>query len=96
MNISLKSLYEWYGNALRHPQYRWLIILGTLVYLISPIDISPDFIPIAGQIDDFIILSLLMSEVTRIVLSFAQNRKAMVDPPEGEAETVDVDAVSVD
>ncbi|NJP11877.1 MAG: DUF1232 domain-containing protein [Leptolyngbyaceae cyanobacterium RU_5_1] len=41
-------LYNWYRNTLRHPKYRWWIILGTLLYLLSPVDISPDMFPILG------------------------------------------------
>ncbi|RMF26562.1 MAG: DUF1232 domain-containing protein, partial [Cyanobacteria bacterium J083] len=47
MKISLKSIYQWYRNAIRHPKYRWWVILATLVYLISPLDLSPDIFPIA-------------------------------------------------
>ena len=52
MNFSIQSVYTWYRETLRNPKYRWWIILGTLAYLISPIDIAPDFLPVIGQIDD--------------------------------------------
>ena len=44
--------YDWYRNLIRNSKYRWVIIVGTLLYLISPIDLLPDFIPLIGQIDD--------------------------------------------
>lgn len=97
-NISVKSLYEWYRNALRNPKYRWWVVLGSLAYLISPIDIAPDFIPIAGQIDDLMVLTLLLSEVTQMVLEFAKRRKG--SPQEtidlNKENTVEVNAVSVE
>ncbi|NES87014.1 MAG: DUF1232 domain-containing protein [Moorea sp. SIO2B7] len=98
MSISPKSIYNWYRNTIRNPQYRWWIILGTLVYLISPIDISPDMFPIVGQIDDIMILTLLITEVSQLVLDFAKSRKQNINPPteEGSGETVDVEAVSLD
>ncbi|MDY7012878.1 MAG: YkvA family protein [Cyanobacteriota bacterium] len=97
-NISLKSLYEWYRNALRNPKYRWWIILGTLAYLISPVDIAPDFIPIAGQIDDLMVLTLLLSEVTQMIIEFAKRRKGnLAEPIDVEKEdTVEVNAVPVE
>jgi uncharacterized membrane protein YkvA (DUF1232 family) len=34
-------------------------------YLISPIDLVPDFIPVAGQLDDAILVALALRSVTR-------------------------------
>lgn len=97
-NISIKALYDWYRNTLRNPKYRWWIVLGTLAYLLSPIDLVPDFIPIAGQIDDLMLLTLLLSEVTQMILEFAKRRKGdLASPTDGQkVDTVEVDAVSVD
>lgn len=96
MSISPKAIYDWYRATLRNPQYRWWVILGSLVYILSPIDIAPDFLPIVGQIDDLMILTLLISEVSQLVLDFAKTKKANgVQPDTGDtqATTVNVDAV---
>lgn len=53
MKITPQAIYSLYSNAIRNPKYRNWIILGTLIYVLSPIDISPDIFPLAGQIDDF-------------------------------------------
>ncbi len=34
----------------------WVVIVLGLVYLASPIDLIPDFIPVAGQLDDLAVL----------------------------------------
>ena len=68
MKFSIQSIYAWYRNLLRHPKYRWWVILGTMVYLISPIDIAPDVIPILGQVDDVFLLTLLVTEVSTLVI----------------------------
>jgi uncharacterized membrane protein YkvA (DUF1232 family) len=42
-------------RLLRDPRVRWptkLVPLFALVYLISPIDLAPDLLPVAGQLDD--------------------------------------------
>ncbi|WP_204104416.1 MULTISPECIES: YkvA family protein [Spirulina sp. CCY15215] len=101
MNISIKSLYNWYRNTLRHPKYRWWLILGSLVYLLSPLDIAPDFIPIVGWIDDGIIMSLLVSEVSQMLIEFANKGKKETetetsDRPTEAANVVNVDAVTVE
>ena len=98
MKISVKSLYNLYSSAIRHPQYRWFIILGTLVYFISPIDISPDIFPIVGQFDDVVILGLFFSEMAKIVFEFFQQPQIPVSTVTDEDQnmkTVDVDAVSI-
>lgn len=55
MNFSIQGLYNWYRGLLRNPKYRWWVILGTILYIVSPIDIAPDFLPVVGQIDDFLV-----------------------------------------
>lgn len=44
----------------RTPLYAKLIAFLALAYLISPIDLIPDFIPVAGYLDDLIIVPLLL------------------------------------
>jgi uncharacterized membrane protein YkvA (DUF1232 family) len=91
---------DWYRKTLRESKYRWLIIVGTLLYLISPIDLLPDIIPIVGQIDDVLILTLLVSEVSqilveRIKVAKGKNQEAVADQVNA-TESVDVNAVPVE
>jgi uncharacterized membrane protein YkvA (DUF1232 family) len=103
MKFSIQAVYTWYRNLLGNPKYRWWVILGTLVYLVSPIDLLPDVFPIVGQIDDVFLLTLLVSEVSGLVIEGWKARKGDVNTeaantPEGStssASTIDVDAVSV-
>ena len=49
--------------AYQHPRTPWyakLSILLTLGYLLSPIDLIPDFIPILGYVDDLVLVPLLL------------------------------------
>lgn len=39
--------------------------LAALVYLISPIDLMPDFIPLLGQLDDVGVIMVLLSIALR-------------------------------
>lgn len=94
MNNVVQSFYAWYRNTIRHPKYRWLLIAGSLLYLLSPLDISPDLIPILGWIDDGIIATLLVSELSQIMLGSLNRRrpeeKAAYSEPEGPV--IDVEA----
>lgn len=97
-NFSIQSLYNWYRNTLRNPKYRWWIILGTIVYLLNPIDIAPDFIPFIGQIDDVLILTLLVSEMSQWLIDSAKARKGVTvtaDDANVTEKTVDVESASV-
>jgi uncharacterized membrane protein YkvA (DUF1232 family) len=98
MNNFPQSIYNWYRNTLRNPKYRWWLILGSILYILSPIDISPDFIPFIGQIDDVVILTLLVSEVSQFLIEAAKSRKGepvVAETANTPETTVDVDAVSV-
>lgn len=90
--------YDWYRNLIRNSKYRWVIIVGTLLYLISPIDLLPDFIPLIGQIDDGIVVTLLVAELSGLLLDRVKaqkNKDVEADTTVASAETVDVNATSV-
>ena len=101
MNFSLSSLYDWYRSAIRHPKYRWWVMLGTVIYLISPIDIAPDFIPVLGQVDDVLLAGLLFTELSQMMIAKLQARQdnknvaTDVNSTNPSSETVDVDAETI-
>ncbi|RYG61544.1 MAG: DUF1232 domain-containing protein [Alphaproteobacteria bacterium] len=41
--------------------------LGVIVYVVSPIDIIPDFIPFLGWVDDLVVIPLGIAFVRRLV-----------------------------
>ncbi|MDJ0726847.1 MAG: YkvA family protein [Prochloraceae cyanobacterium] len=106
MRVSPQSFYNWYNSLLVNPKYRWWIILGSLLYFLSPIDISPDLVPFIGQIDDAIVLGLLFTGLTQLVTNFVQSRGGNVEgsgttreknvTKDAEVKTIDVDSVSLD
>ncbi|MFL5827743.1 MAG: YkvA family protein [Thermoleophilaceae bacterium] len=49
----------------RVPRTRRLLMLGLIGYLAMPIDLVPDFIPVAGQLDDAILVALVLRGVVR-------------------------------
>ena len=104
MKYSIQSVYEWYRGLIRDPKYRWWVLLGTLVYFVSPIDVIPDIFPIVGELDDVFLLTLLVSEFSQMVIEGFKARKGVTDtdtqPNASQqagksADTIDVDAVSL-
>jgi uncharacterized membrane protein YkvA (DUF1232 family) len=67
--------YKWYQKALRTPGLKWLVIVLTFVYIFSPIDLIPDFIPGIGIIDDSVLLIVLVSELIRMAQEYSRNKK---------------------
>ncbi|WP_107666574.1 YkvA family protein [Cyanothece sp. BG0011] len=97
MDSIVKSFYNWYRSKIQHPQYRWFIILGTVAYLLLPFDIAPDFIPILGWIDDGLILSLLVGELSALFLEHRQkgNKSSITQEDKlNKEQTIDVEPVS--
>jgi uncharacterized membrane protein YkvA (DUF1232 family) len=42
-----------------------LLLVALAAYLASPLDLVPDFIPVAGQLDDAILVALVLRSVVR-------------------------------
>lgn len=63
-----------------------LIPALALIYVISPIDFIPDFVPVIGALDDLAILALaipmLMKEVDKFLLWESQKRNPEIQDAE--------------
>ncbi|WP_298612789.1 YkvA family protein [uncultured Thermosynechococcus sp.] len=86
----MSGFYNWYRNGLRHPKYRWLIIAASLIYLLSPLDVSPDLVPILGQLDDVTVIVILASELTQLLVERVKQRRSPHVPPTVEVEAEQV------
>lgn len=105
MKLPAQWIFNLYRSGLRNPTYRWGLILGTFVYLLSPIDLSPDLIPLLGQIDDVALVMLLVTGLSQLIGEWMQrqeleevasNSQENADKSANEPQTVDVKAVSID
>jgi uncharacterized membrane protein YkvA (DUF1232 family) len=79
MKVLIQPLYDLYRKALRHSQWRWVIVVASLVYLVSPVDLSTDLLPVVGWLDDGVIVTILLTELSQVVLEQRQARKAKTE-----------------
>jgi uncharacterized membrane protein YkvA (DUF1232 family) len=73
-----RLLKAWKGGSYRGPSMRTIVSLAAaLLYIVSPIDLMPDFIPGIGLIDDAAVLALLLHSIAQDLAAFRvweQNR----------------------
>ncbi len=88
MKVIFKLIQHFVRNNLRNPKYRWALILGSLLYLVSPIDFAPDFMPVLGWLDDGMVVTLLASELSQFLVDRRNSRS-------DKTTTATVDTVAV-
>ena len=96
--FSLESLYNWYRNLVANPKYRWWVVGGTLLYVLSPIDLLPDVCPIIGQIDDAVVITLLATELSALLKernATMKQKKASTAAAQTANTPIEVNAVEV-
>lgn len=59
INLSMKDS--------RTPLFAKIMIVLTISYALSPIDLIPDFIPILGYLDDLVILPLMITASIKLI-----------------------------
>lgn len=68
------------------PRKSILIVIGALVYFVTPIDLVPDFIPVTGLLDDFTVIvwvyNTLQGEIEEFmqweILNNSEKRKKII------------------
>jgi uncharacterized membrane protein YkvA (DUF1232 family) len=92
MNFNIQSLHNWYRSLLQNPKYRWWVVAASLAYLVSPIDLVPDFLPFAGLVDDTLIISLLVAEVAQVAKMKLQSKSTRSNT-DATGQVVDVQPI---
>jgi uncharacterized membrane protein YkvA (DUF1232 family) len=57
------NFFEFYHTRFQDSKTRKWVIIGTLIYLFSPIDIIPDILLPFGIIDDTVLIIMFLSEI---------------------------------
>lgn len=69
----------------RLPRRRKLLLVGLALYLASPLDLVPDFVPVVGQLDDALLVALVLRSVVR-----AAGRELVQEQWRGSQRSLDV------
>ncbi len=71
MKIMLRMLRAYMSGDYRQiPWKSLMMIVGSLIYFIMPLDLIPDFIPITGLADDITIIFLVFSSINEDITNF--------------------------
>lgn len=70
-------IYDQYRKLIRNSKYRWIIIIASAAYIISPVDLLPEvFLGPVGLIDDGVVVTVLVTELAAIVTEKMKAKKA--------------------
>jgi len=69
-------IHDQYRKLIRNSKYRWIVIIASVGYIVSPVDLLPELFtfPI-GLIDDGIVATLLVTEVAAILTEKMKAKK---------------------
>ena len=76
MKLVSKVIQHFVHSNIRNPKYRWALITASLFYLVSPVDILPDFVPVLGWLDDGMVVTLLATELSQFLVERRNTRQA--------------------
>lgn len=65
------------GDYREIPWKSLVLIIGTLLYFMMPIDMIPDFIPITGLADDITIVFLVFGSINEDIEAFLEYEQSM-------------------
>lgn len=88
----------WFAGEYKEvPTTSLIAMVAGLMYLLSPIDLIPDFIPVIGYLDDIFVLGVVFTQVAKDLKAFemwqAAHRQetSTEQPPETSTPTATVD-----
>lgn len=73
----------------RAPRALRIASLLVIAYVLSPIDVVPDFIPLLGMVDDVTLVTVLVMAIAKFYVTLRQRQAARVPVPVGRVPRFD-------
>ena len=71
LKLMIQMIRAWVGGQYREvPTTSLIAIIAGLTYLLSPIDLIPDMIPVLGYLDDIFVLGVVFTQVAKDLRAF--------------------------
>lgn len=66
LRLLINLFKDWYNGVYREiPWYSIAAIILGFLYLLSPVDLVPDMIPVLGQVDDVVIIRWILTHIAK-------------------------------
>ena len=78
----LRLLRAWATGS--YPVVPWkslLLAIAAVIYFVNPFDLVPDFIPVAGLVDDVAVLGFVLKSLQRDLVRYRDWQQAQVESP---------------
>ena len=87
---------EQQNNEYKFPIKEIIVIIGALIYFLSPIDIVPDVILGFGQLDDLVLGLYAFSQAKKIFKDYNQYKNNKAKPKKDYAQPIEVESKTID
>lgn len=66
LRLLINLFKDWYNGVYREiPWYSIAAIILGFLYLLSPVDLVPDMVPVLGQVDDVVIIRWILTHMAK-------------------------------
>lgn len=88
---------DWKDGTYRDiPKRTIILVVAALLYLITPVDMVPDFIPLTGLLDDITVIGFVIKQVSQELEKYKAWKESQTSGFEENSEVLELDQMSQD